>query len=110
MPRAIVCPAYSHRSHYLGRRLYLWHVNVLAGSGDSPAGFSLKAGAENELCHLSVLGFNSNGACAFSPLNLQPSAWTLRQLNASSSYKENIVAAVSVLQGLFTILIKQADW
>lgn len=82
-----------------------------AGLGDSLAGFSLVAAAENEPCHLSESSSNSNGACAFSLLNLQPSAWTRRQLN--SSYRENITASVIVplvLQGLFTVLIKQADW
>lgn len=84
-----------------------------AGLGDSLAGFSLKAAAENEPCHLSESSSNSNGACAFSLLNLQPSAWTRRRFNSSSSYRENIMASVVVplvLQGLFAVLIKQADW
>lgn len=84
-----------------------------AGLGDSLAGFSLKAAAENEPCHLSESSSNSNGACAFSLLNLQPSAWTRRRFNSSSSYRENIMASVIVplvLQGLFAVLIKQADW
>lgn len=82
-----------------------------AGLRDSLAGFSLKAAAENEPCHLSEFSSNSNGACAFSPLNLQPSAWTWRRLN--SIYRENIMSSVIVplvLQGLFAVLIKQADW
>ena len=82
-----------------------------AGLGDSLAGFSLKAAAENEPCHLSESSSNSNGACAFSLLNLQPSAWTPRRLN--SGYRENIMASVIVplvLQGLFAVLIKQAGW
>lgn len=82
-----------------------------AGLGDSLADFSLVAAAENEPCHLSESSSNSNGACAFSLLNLQPSAWTQRQLN--SSYRENIMASVVVplvLQGVFAVLIKQSGW
>lgn len=81
-----------------------------AGLGDSLPDFSLVAAAENEPCHLSESSSNSNGAYAFSLVNLQPSAWTWRQLNCS--YRENIMASVVplVLQGVFTVLIKQAGW
>ena len=83
-----------------------------AGWGDSLAGVSLVAAAENEPCHLSESSSNSNGACAFSLLNPEPSAWTQRQLDSSYSFRENIMASIIVplvLQGLFAVLIKQAD-
>lgn len=70
------------------------------------------AAAENEPCHLSESSSNSNGVCAFSLLNPEPSAWTERQLDSSYSFRENIMASIIVilvLQGLFAVLIKQAD-
>lgn len=72
---------------------------------------SLKAAAENDPCHLSGSCFNSNGMCAFSLLNLQTSGWPQRWLNSSCS--ESIMTSVRfplVLQGLFAVLIKEADW
>lgn len=78
-----------------GLAFYLWLRQCGAGFGDCLAGVSLKAAAENEPCHLSESSSNSNGACAFSLLNLQPSAWTPRRFN--SGYSENIMAPVIVL-------------
>lgn len=72
---------------------------------------SLKAVAESKPCHLSESCFNSNGMCAFSLLNLQTSGWPQRWLNSSCS--ESIMTSVIlplVLQGLFAVLIKEADW
>lgn len=49
--------------------------------------------------------------CAFSLLNLQTSGWPQQWLNSSCS--ESIMTSVIfplVLQGLFAVLIKEADW
>lgn len=81
-----------------------------AGVGDRQAGwlagFSLTAAA-NKSCQLSESSSNSNWMCTFSLLNLQPLAWTQRPLNASYSIMASVIVPL-VLQGLFTVLIKQA--
>lgn len=71
----------------------------------------LKAAAESEPCYLSESSFNSNGMCAFSLLNPETSGWPQWWLN--SSWSESIMTSVIlplVLQGLFAVLIKDADW
>lgn len=81
-----------------------------AGLGDSLELF-WRLAAESKPCHLRASSVNSTGMCAFSLLNLQTLGWPPWWLNSSCS--EPIMTCVIlplVLQGLFAVLIKEADW